>query len=336
MFRRSILISLVLFFTSCVIYFVGKDGWHGWLNLKANHFRKTEGVIRDSRKEFLGGAGMRARFHLNLAYTYSVAGTNYVGHRVNYSDPDELRLEEISKILARFPVGAPVSVFYNSADPSESIVLHQDALEVLASGALLAWFGIPLLMLICSLIKWSVSFGTAKPAAGLRLYKDNNKTEIYLPEAGKITFAIAGFWLGLTISGTAAIFFAQPSNWETVAVKVIFGIVLITTAVIVWRFKRDFALKDSLIIDHRRRKLALPQTFGRKSSLELDFDPIDSVRIEPLDVHTKLGNICLFYILICYMKHGQLEEEKIALWCEQELRAETFADWLLLQLNQKA
>ena len=331
MLRRIVLFSFVLFFYGVVFCVLGGYARFAWVNLRALHFSKTEGVIRECDKVYHEGTGLR--YDLKLTYGYAVGGTNYVGHRAKYFEPDGWKYEEIRPVLAGFPAGA-TTVYFNPADPTDSVLLLRDPGEVLAIGGALIWFSAPILLSLVGVVNWVRYKVTKNLTVGIRIRQRPGKIEVYLPEASRVTFTIAGLWLGLTISGGIAMCFAQPEDWKLWALGVAAGTVVGGAAVLALRIRRDLAGLDSLVIDSNRKSVTLPQTFGRKSPLTLEIGPIDSVRIEPMYFHTKIGEICFSRLLICHLRNGELVEEKIAMWLEQEDRANAIADWLLVQLNK--
>jgi hypothetical protein len=65
-----------------------------------------------------GGTTYGADIH----YTYAVSAQNYVGTKVTFGDISTSNSADASKILARYPVGKAVNVFYNPNDPAEAVL----------------------------------------------------------------------------------------------------------------------------------------------------------------------------------------------------------------------
>jgi hypothetical protein len=56
-----------------------------------------------------------------VEYSYTVLGTPYTGKRLAYG-PNSYAKNKADELLARYPQGQSVSVFYNTEDPAESVL----------------------------------------------------------------------------------------------------------------------------------------------------------------------------------------------------------------------
>lgn len=63
-------------------------------------------------------------FHPSISYTYEVGGQQYQGHRITWSPADsEYKSTVKAKAqLAKYPVGKPVTVYYNPEAPGEAVL----------------------------------------------------------------------------------------------------------------------------------------------------------------------------------------------------------------------
>jgi hypothetical protein len=78
----------------------------------------TEATIQTS--EIIDKGVRRPREQPRVTYTYSVAGTQYQGERINFSFADIFDKKEAEAALAPYPLHARVPVYYDPAKPSES------------------------------------------------------------------------------------------------------------------------------------------------------------------------------------------------------------------------
>jgi hypothetical protein len=236
-------------------------------------------------------------------------------------------------VISRFHVGDPVPVFFDPNNPYESVVMPGDPGEFLTTMGIFFWFAIPVFVILSNLASHVFGRGTKMPAAGLPCRQHGRKIEVYLPDAQKKTFLLLAAWSGLGFFGIVAGFLGPQDNWKASVAIVTGGTLLAIIFFLAWRVWRQATDVDMLIIDANARTLILPATFGRKSPMAMNFDSIDSIRTETMDTHTKIGGIRFCWVQVCYMQGNELREAKIAVWLEQETRADVFANWLLEYLN---
>lgn len=119
----------------------------GRILLSEEQWKAAEGLDRD------GGAAMGN--YARVDYEYEVSGQKYRAHRVNLGQ--EARNAEVAKILARYPAGSSVTVYYNPARPDAAILERQPLirfaqglagiLAIIACGAVAAFFGVKHLLI---------------------------------------------------------------------------------------------------------------------------------------------------------------------------------------------
>ena len=88
--------------------------------IRAEHFPTTAGIITHSEVQVIS-SGKGASYDARLRYAYRVAGRDFVGNRYRYGS-FTASAERARTLSARYPVGAPVSVRYNPADPADAIL----------------------------------------------------------------------------------------------------------------------------------------------------------------------------------------------------------------------
>lgn len=85
---------------------------------KSKAWAATDGHIEESKITWAGVRGPRA--HPVVAYRYQVNGESYLGTRIDFSFARIYYTPEAEAILAGYPAGAQVTVYYDPHDPAES------------------------------------------------------------------------------------------------------------------------------------------------------------------------------------------------------------------------
>ena len=64
----------------------------------------------------------RTHFTAEIRYDYTVDGTSYTGDRVSYSDYSSSNEMQMQTVVAEYPVGKSVTVFFDPENPSSSLL----------------------------------------------------------------------------------------------------------------------------------------------------------------------------------------------------------------------
>lgn len=108
----------------------------------------AQGEVRSS-SVLQVSSGTDRMFRPEILYAFSVGGTEYTGVRrtlfpIQFGSPDYA-----AKVVAQYPVGQRVSVYYDPSNPRQSILIRGSALPMAAivtvlglymCGALARWF----------------------------------------------------------------------------------------------------------------------------------------------------------------------------------------------------
>ena len=80
--------------------------------------------------KIIGASGLYEykRYIVSLLYTYQVDGASYTGDQFFFGS-DITVTQDVEKICAQFKQGDDVSVYYNTADPAESVLLRENPLK---------------------------------------------------------------------------------------------------------------------------------------------------------------------------------------------------------------
>lgn len=93
------------------------------LSVRTNAWVAVPGVISESKLTFHPARNQPIQT-ADITYDYVVEGINYQGHIVQYGLDDNATFFPLSKIVAAYPKGKLVRVFYNSKDPGDSVLIR--------------------------------------------------------------------------------------------------------------------------------------------------------------------------------------------------------------------
>ena len=74
------------------------------------------------------GAGQGARYRPEILYAFSVGGKEYTGVRRTLLAWQTSGSQSAEEVVARYPVGKKVTVYYDPRNPRESILIRESAL----------------------------------------------------------------------------------------------------------------------------------------------------------------------------------------------------------------
>lgn len=174
----------------------------GWLEGRAT-IKKSE--VEVERHRFAGEA-TKVKNLASVSYEYSVGATAFEGDRISLGDAPADRVDETVK---RYPVGATVPVFYDPANPEES-VLERDPPAKLGR----MWAGVILFTLIYGGVVLSFWNGTSI----------NHAVAAVLPQVHHPLFAIGAGLLGLLSLSSGIWNWAHPHQskaWEATPGRIV-------------------------------------------------------------------------------------------------------------------
>jgi len=62
------------------------------------------------------------RYHAEISYRFEVEGTTYVGDEVSFADPSATQRQRASRVVAEYPPGGEVTVYYRPGVPETSVL----------------------------------------------------------------------------------------------------------------------------------------------------------------------------------------------------------------------
>jgi hypothetical protein len=107
-----------LAFILCGVALIGAAWWSATMNAKAADWPDTRGVIAMSehRQATDGDNGS-----VRIEFDYEVAGQKHRGTTVSYAGLPS-QSDEKAALVARYPVGREVQVYYDPADPGRAVL----------------------------------------------------------------------------------------------------------------------------------------------------------------------------------------------------------------------
>ena len=67
----------------------------------------------------------RTTYRADVHYTYNVIGTPYESKKLAFGATESSSAKSAQEVIARFPVGASVPVYYNPNDPKEAVLIRE-------------------------------------------------------------------------------------------------------------------------------------------------------------------------------------------------------------------
>jgi hypothetical protein len=106
-------------------------------------WQETKATI--TKCEVIGRGGLRRRrsYSLQIEYSYSADGREFIGRRINGAGEAGL---DVKAIAQKYPVGSLHPVYYDPNDPEQAV------LEPGFSGSNIVWFGMGSMLLLGSLV----------------------------------------------------------------------------------------------------------------------------------------------------------------------------------------
>ncbi len=138
----TLLLALGFFVQSVRLFFRVResDRWPG-----------TEGVVTSADIEHEPRRPLGMEFFPRITFEYEVEGRRYTGRRWRRGATGFQHQEDAKQVLARYPVGARVTVYYSPADPERSL------LERGLAGRAVVWYNVILGVVALLLGIWMVT-----------------------------------------------------------------------------------------------------------------------------------------------------------------------------------
>ena len=106
-------------FTGTQAFTLVREQWRAWDGARRSRtWPSTDGTIEENRLTWEGVRHPRAQ--PVIGYRYQVGGGSYLGKRIEFSFARVYFTPQAEAVLARYPAGAHVTVYYDPLHPAES------------------------------------------------------------------------------------------------------------------------------------------------------------------------------------------------------------------------
>ncbi len=100
----------------------------GWSSVAGRVLSSEVTSETSSRTHAASGRSVtRTRYRADVEYEYSVDGTQFVGTRVSRANVDHLAEDPAAAIVARYPPGGRIDVYYDPDDASTAVLNNEVA-----------------------------------------------------------------------------------------------------------------------------------------------------------------------------------------------------------------
>ncbi|HEX4120032.1 MAG TPA: hypothetical protein VH619_05330 [Verrucomicrobiae bacterium] len=292
------------------------------------HFVPTIGKMVRSEM----GRGSLSHRGIEIGYNYTVNGIDYTGHHYRYDD--RTAAWEYNTAIDAFPQWSARKVYYNPADPADSIL--DPGLD--GCDLLMLLFATPLnivtLALWAAVVRGRHEKKHFAPAGGVRILKKSGVIRAQMTEFSPA--AVAGS--ALAVTSFLAAFpvvsmggFAPSMRMMVIVWALVFFVV---AAALAWTVNRNRSGTHDLRIDEASRSVTLPQADGRRTSLTLARDEILGVCLQRRVTRNPSGNYFSYLPAVdCTGPASGSPAIKLVTWGWTEAKARPFAQWLSEQLG---
>jgi uncharacterized protein DUF3592 len=265
-----------------------------------------------------------------IKYAYRVNGNEYTGDRYRYG---QMSGNEGSarRIVAEYPVGRQIDVFYSVTEPSDSVLLA--GLE--GADLFIPLFMTPFNMVMIFLWFAPVSKSRRESSRlGAAIVKDDGfETRVRLTDLGPVACGAAvggGLWLAAILIVGCGFGYNPPLPIAYAA----WGTFLVGGAcAYCWQWWRIARGQFDLVIDDRGRRWTLPRTRARGDSVVIDAAQIASIDVVKSTKQSSKGNTYHLYspTFVFAGADGVVRRETLVEWSD-ESRAKALAHWLRKRL----
>jgi hypothetical protein len=326
------LVFFVLFWSCATLAIDSLLGWGAVRQIQATGFSIAPGQVTQSKLESHAGKhGMT--YSPKISYTYRANGKDYAGDRYRYlqwSDDSA----NARKIVAAFPVGRKIDVFYAPGDPSQAVL--KTGLE--GSDLFLAMCLTPfnLIMLGMWVIAGRLMYRRAYPlpAGGAKIVDDGFTARVRLSKTSPLFVAAATLAVFAFLGIFAVLIAAGPNPPLRTMYIAWIGILIVSLIAFVTSWIRLARADNDLVIDDVGRHLTLPATFGRTEAVTPPLKEALAVEVEQIvRPAPKGGTYSVYAPTLVFSEHdGSERREKLTERASQS-DAEALAAWLRERLR---
>lgn len=315
--------ALTLLFDGVIVHGITRQ-------LLALSYAETTGTITASKvTESSDGDG--STYGFEVRYTYEVNGQKYVGDRYRYSQWRASNSSTVREVAQRHRKGTTVPVFYASDEPEEAVLLRGIQ-------------GFDLFMLLFmtpfNLVMIGGWYGRVRGrkqeddlvgafTRGGRLHVRLEKTgvvDIGLKTAGLCSF-VAVFVVGIPTG----------FNPSLPTILLTWGALIVLSVFSAWKHGAKLEAGEyDVIVDQETRRLSLPVGANRKERLDVPWNQVSSISVEPHTTKDSEGNSHTSWrpTVVLNAPDGVQRSEVLVGW-NDEVRATALVEWLKARLRHR-
>jgi Protein of unknown function (DUF3592) len=325
------LFIFTLFWSGMVLMFDGLM-LHGiYKQFESQNFPSVDGTITHSEVTSHRGSKGGTSYDAVINYRYEIGGQKFEGDKLRFGMKVS-SYESANASVSAHPVGSTAQVFYNPANPQESLLSP----GVNGSDFTMALFLTPFNMVMLGFWIWIGGWLRERffrpVAGGVKIIADGMTTRIRLPRMPAIAWGL-GTTGGLGFISIFAVGFgAKMEPSIPLILSVIAAVYVSGMAVYFWQLRKINSGIDDLILNEASRTIELPLTFGRKERVAVKVADIKSLSVEKIEHRSSKGGISYTYASTLGLRETGVAVQKLADWSDK-LKADEFADWLRKQLG---
>jgi hypothetical protein len=301
-----------------------------WCQVRALGYATTAGVVTKSEVVTARTRHRRNYYGPHVEYKYSVAGKEYSGHR--YRLEEDASFDSTAQtIVADHPVGKQVTVYYNRADPADSVL--RPGLE--GSDFFLSMVALPFnLIMLCLWAAVGRGIGrlVAGPSpGGAKIWDDGFVVRVRFAQG--MPLIAASFVAGAMAFVLAfVVVFGFGTAHPPLPVMLAVWLLIVVGGVIGWRFGKSAQDGFDLVIDMTARTLALPTPRGRGPHVVVRIRDITAIEVEPFE---KQGSPWYAATVVFTGPGGATDRGRLT-EVQERSRAEELVAWLRGRLGLKS
>jgi hypothetical protein len=311
-----------------VLTFDSVQIWSAFRQIAALNYASAPGRITHSAVKTTRSSRGRAVYRPDIKYSFEVDGKTHEGSLYRYGQPAS-NDKSASIIVQQHPVGAAVTVYYNPADPADSL-LHPG---LTGTDLFIALFLLPFNVVMLGLwwqcadrmfLRWR-----KHTAGGAPISDDGFQVRVCLTTFSPLTAGLAAagalgflaiFAIGLTLA-------FSPS----LELMVVVWSVILAAGVLAYAARRMRLASGAcdLVINTVDLTIQLPQTAQRKEVLAIPIADITGLDLETISKRSSKGRTSYCYAPAIFFttSDGQKRKELLIEWFNQN-RARELAGWI--------
>lgn len=327
----GMLVFFALFWSAITLFFDGSIGRTAVRQLAAQSYTVTDGTVIASSVATSEDSDGDTTYRPEVTYRYRVGERELVGDHLSYNTMFTSGAKWARNTVAELAPNTPVRVYYNPADPTDSVLRPGLDGSLLFLALFMTPFNAVMFTLWAAIAKSIRLRFFRPPAGGIRINLNGRGSSIQLegmPALGAGLATIAG----LAFVGMFAIAFLAGGFHPSLTLMTSVWAVLLTCGVgaTLWQSVRNRSDRARLLIDEGNAIIDLPPTRGRTERLRLAMADLTALHLSRESTTDSEGSVQNKYAL-AIQSHDR-SPERIAMW-SNETQTRGFGTWLAAKLG---